>query len=125
AILRKRDRELDVGVVRVCDELGQPDMPEHAARQARAQEAAFVGDDWQATLERLQRGVEAREAERVEVKIGLRQHAAEVLQALPRQEGHLALEIQPCGSERRVQSSFELARKMRRLAAKEHQPRAR
>ena len=101
-------------------------MAQHAARQAPAQEAAFARHDRQAALERLHRGVEAGEADGVEIQVGALEQRAE------RRRGSATAGTATWRSKsapaRRNDSRQPLAQSFRQRlgpAAEEHQPRAR
>src|SRR5712691_5794449 len=85
-VARQPHGGLDIGLVRLGDELGKTRAPQWAARQSTAQEGPFVRHDRQPAFERLHRSVEAGEADGVEVYVGALHQAVERGPRLPGQE---------------------------------------
>src|SRR5256885_2931768 len=98
------DSKRDVVFLRPGDQLLQSHPLQDAARQPAAQKPSFPGHDRGPTLDRLHRGIEAREPDGVEEDVGPIEQSVKRRTAQPVNEDHMLVDVQAISAENDFES---------------------
>src|SRR6266576_1122978 len=98
------DRKRNIFFLRPGDQLLQSHPFQDAARQPSAQKPAFPSHDRDSALNRLHRGVEAREADGVQEDIGAIEQSVKSRAAQPGNEDRMLVDIQAVSGENGFES---------------------